>query len=168
MRTPSAYTLFECLLVVSIVTILAVSSYPSLQHWFEARQEQSLQQTLLHAFRFAEQQSRILNVAVVICPQQGKLQCGEDWMQGLLVYKDEYSDNSLRDRDQVLSLVSLPATHGRLQWEGYPYYQPYIKFMGEEGWGSVNGSLRYYRHKTTLAWSVVINKVGNARISIAQ
>lgn len=158
-----AFTLVECLLAVSILTILALISIPSLQSWWQRQDEQLLQQTLIHTLQYAEQQAHALGVVVIVCPQGEAYQCGNDWLQGLLVFKDHYSDGVVRERGQVLTLTKLPKLTGQLRWKGYPHYQAYVRFSTD--WlGGGNGAFQYYRAGESVpVWSLSLNKAGNLR-----
>lgn len=161
------YTLLECMLVLGILMIGAAAALPRMSDWYQLQNEKLLQQSLIESMHYAERQAQILQIPVIICPRAPDLRCGNDWLQGLLIFRDDFHDEVLHYQYQLLTRVKMPTQHGRLQWQGYPHYRSVIRFDLDWSQG-MNGRFYYSRgNDHSPAWTLVLNKAGEVRLSSA-
>lgn len=117
------FTLVEVIFVLLISSILTVMTWFSLSRWLQqAKAEQVLWQ-LYTVINYARVEAFKRGRPVIICPRDGKFNCGKDWSEGYIVFVGV--DNHLQQR-QILRIY--PATGGRLSWHGFAQARHYLKF----------------------------------------
>ena len=161
----SAYTMFEIMLGLAIVSILAAISIPGLSLVIANHHERMLQSQLLDAIQMARQEADIRGLPVSLCKSRDGESCHGAWSDGLLVFMDEQNDGVVHDKQQLLSFTQLNTHHGTLSWRAYPYYRHHLRFMPAKQLSADNGMFWYCKGTNTApAFAVTISRLGMIRV----
>ncbi len=91
-KSISGFTLFELIIVLAIVAILAAVAVPSMESSITKNSVKSLQRTYLRALSYARGEAVSRNKLVSICPSIDGLACdtsNHDWSGGWLIFIDD-------------------------------------------------------------------------------
>jgi len=82
------YNLFELLIVLLILSIVAVFAVPSLQQSYLLNRAKTEVDQLVRVLNFARTQAIITADSTLVCPiGQNIFTCGNDWSNGITVFK---------------------------------------------------------------------------------
>jgi type IV fimbrial biogenesis protein FimT len=156
MKSYSAFTLIEMLITLSIITILAAITLPSMHDFISHTQEDILQQQLLHAIEISKHEA-IARHAPIALNQSNK---------DLIIFLDEYEDGEVHDQQQILTTMQTHAHHGRIYWRSFPYYRNYLSFS-PSGFLHADNATFWHCHDAVPVWAMVLNKSGGTRIVLS-
>lgn len=160
-----AFSLFELLITLSIMSILLLIAFPLSKIFFDHSREQVLQSQLLHAIQVARDEARVRGVAVVLCKSKDQRRCSGDWINGQIVFMDKNQDGIVHDPSQILMVFQLGSQQGILHWRSFPVFRDYLLFLPSGFPRNDNGTFWYCPASAHLpAWAIVIAKSGRVRI----
>tara|TARA_B100000989_G_scaffold298629_1_gene288838 strand:- start:11457 stop:11993 length:537 start_codon:yes stop_codon:yes gene_type:complete len=160
----TGFSLFEMLLVVSLVTLISLIGVPSLQTQLAKHRADSTISRLQSLFRFAETQSLKRGVKISLCPSFDGKSCGGDWAAGQMVFID--SDNTHQPNNQAAILRVAPKlSHGRLWLRAFPQ-QGFLQWSPTRPLAGQNGTFLYCPSQpdSHLRRALVFNQTGRLRV----
>lgn len=165
MQTQHAFSLFELIIVIFIMAILAAMAMPLTKNVFERAQDDVLRSQILRTIQFAQEESRARRMPIALCKSKNHISCTGKWMDGLLVFINEEEDGVVKSREDILSIVQLGETQGTLYARSFPIYRNYLLFLPREEIHNDNGTFWYCRMKKPLpAWAIMLSQSGKARV----
>ncbi len=163
-KAQSGLTIFELMVVVSIVAVLIVIAFPDIKQQFM----HSEQLRVKHTSHGVLSQSRSFALAyhkhVVVCGSNSSITCNGDWSQGLLAFVDQNRNAQKDPTEQILVFDPLALKYGYLRWKGAGG-RAYILFQSINGMpiGS-NGSLIYCANTPQYHIQTLLTRTGLIRV----
>lgn len=148
-------SLFEMLVSLSILAILATVAVPTASDWLERTRHEVVSNTLLRHLHAARAWSVELGHAVVVCPI-GDEGCGEDWAQGWQVRDVDADEVLLRHQNSAPDLA--------IKWNRATVIT--YRYNGTSA--GFNGTLSLCNTQGREVYRIVINNHGRARLAKAK
>lgn len=165
MMTERAFTFYEVLITLTIVTVLSMVVFPPIQNFLNHSQDKLLQAQLLQAIQFAHQEAVAKGIKIALCGSQDNVVCASNEPKSLLIFTDENNDGIVHHKDQILAIISLPL-EGILHWRSYPYYRGYLLFLPSRLMDTNDNAAFWYCQKNhrTPRWAMMLSKTGRTRV----
>ncbi len=164
MKIQQGFSLFEMMLVMSIIAIFLAMAFPLLRYPWEQFNQTMLQTQLIQAIQIAKHEARIRHQAIALCKSNSLHQCAGEWIDGQLIFIDEYDDGSVHDQAQILKTIHMPAQGGKLYWRSFPIYRDYLQFSASGLAQNDNGTFWYCDAELTAIWALSLSKSGHTRV----
>lgn len=159
-RHQTGFTLFEILIALSLISILSLCAFPTLQNLFSISNNTLCKDKLLEAIHFAQQEALTRDTPIALSTTEN---------QDILVFTDDNNDGIIHHKQQLLSTTQLGKQSGELHLRSYPYYRHYLQFLPRGQVSSDNGTFWYCpTGKTTPAWAIIVNKAARPRVVYAE
>ena len=160
-----AFTFFEILIVLIIISIMSFLGLPHYHFLFEQTTNQILQSQLTDIIQFARTEASARNLPIVICKSSDGNRCGGEWGSHMIVFINENEDGILIDRSKVLMVMQLKAHSGFLHWRSFPIYHTYILFNPKQREVSDNGTFWFCpQPHAQVSWALTLNKKGQTKL----
>ncbi|WP_269914963.1 pilus assembly FimT family protein [Acinetobacter sp. HY1485] len=156
------FTLFECIVVIFILSIISFYAVPSFQNYQALQESKFILEQFQNHLNFCKNHARLYKTKIMICPSSDQRTCNtNNWNEGYLVYSDSNYNNQLDTNELILHNVHLNLKYGTLKWVGL---HKKIAFQNDTGLprGS-NGSIEYCSN-TTHHKRLVLSMMGHTRI----
>lgn len=159
------FTWLELLFVLIITGILFHLCYPNLQTLFYQTEDDVLKNQILRMIHQAQMHADLMNQRVVICQSNDQQNCAtslskRQWLSHQIVF---FNDEEASQASQILNVEAIHPTHGTLYWRAFPHYRHTWFFYPTHRQITDNAAI-WHCHDDKLMWSVLVNKVGRARI----
>lgn len=143
----------EMLVVIALVGILALLAAPALSDLVERNRTRMLADLLRTSLTQARTHSVIANQDMVICGSSDGAGCDAGWSAGWLITSPS--------PDAVPISVHRLSPSDRLHWQGFANA---IRFRSNGTTPLANGRFLICRRDQGVAWQVIINRQGRARV----
>ena len=147
------FSLFELLIVITLITVVAGVSIPSYSHFIAVTRQQTVRSQLMHAISYARSEAMLREVPVSICGTEDFVNCSSSWQRGLMVFAD----------DQIIYIFDYAIGDGVLHWRAafnanFLRINPVSLMSDEHGtfWFCAGGGEK-------AAWAVMVSETGRAR-----
>jgi Tfp pilus assembly protein FimT len=159
-----AYTLFELLLSLVILSFALAIAIPPLSQALQKHAVHADTRELLHLVTLARQSAVFGSVRVVVCAVDTEQRCTRGWSQGLIVFTDGNRNNRLDADDLLVRHWQQDNRRTRIKWRGFG--PGYLRFR-DSGTAAENGAFTLCPADGNIrnARQLVINRVGRAYIS---
>jgi hypothetical protein len=159
------YTLFEAMISIIIIGILASVSIPSLQHISNRVNDQLLQSNLLSTIHLAEVEAQVRGIPMSICFSNTTLYCGGLTTDRLLIFMDEQGKGLVRDKGQIIASTHIHLHQGSILWRAYPRYRDFMHILPMHWLSTDNGMFWYCRAlQKQPAFAIAVDKSGGSRV----
>lgn len=156
------FSMLEALITLSIITIIAASSLPSMNLLFSKFQVESSLEDLRKSIASSRHLAISSGHIVTLCPAEGK-QCGKQWDSGYLIFVD-HNNNAIVDDEETPYQINPISTSMQISWRASGGAS-YLKFSPT---GIARQFGRFHICKKdadlTSARSLVINRQGRVRL----
>ena len=159
-----AFTLFEALVVVAILTILVSLMLPDLQRLVVRRQGSLVLQKLANSIYLARSAAAESGTIAVLCPSADGLTCGGKWHEGVMVYLDRNDNQSPDAGDKVIDFLQYEKLPGTLRWRAFRS-KPYLQITPVGFTRYQNGNFTWCDLQKTQASAhqLILNRTGRVR-----
>lgn len=161
-RHGSGFTVLECLIVISILSILLVQGVPALRD-YGLRQRMSAAMHALHShLAMARNDAVRFSVDTVICPGQKVSGCRGDsnWDSGWMVFQDLNGDHDWQAGERLLA-VEPGLEHIMIRSNGG---RRYVRFVANGSAPGSNGSISFCDLRgSAAARKLVVSNLGRIR-----
>src|SRR5437868_442066 len=123
------FTLIEALLSLTIIAILSAISFTAARNFFSRVEDETLQKQLLHVIEMAKQEAIAQHTKIALCQSNNQTTCAGSWEQGQLIFRDEYGNGSILNKEQIISVMQTTTQHGRMYLRSFPLYRNYLEFF---------------------------------------
>lgn len=142
MKSSCAFTLIECLISLTIITIIAAFTFPSMQQFLHRNENKLLQQTIIQLIQFSQDQAIAHSQSIDL----------------KLTNKNEI--RIVNKNNEKLIVRQLNLSSGELQIRSFPYYRDYLRFTQN---GNDNGTIAYLKNDKQI-WGIVLSPTGRVRV----
>jgi type IV fimbrial biogenesis protein FimT len=165
MRQQKAFSLFELLITISIICIIATLAIPNFKNLLRQAENQTLRIQLQRTLAYARSQAMLHGVKVTLCGASKNHQhCASQWRDGILVFTDADGSAAITSPDQILHIITGQAEHGELHWRS-SFKESYLQIQPNGLTNGENGTFWYCEHHATAAsWAVIVSLTGRARV----
>lgn len=164
LKKQSGISLIELLIAFSILSIVAIFSFPMLKYFYESTQDKILQSQLLHLIQQGRTGALTFNAPVILCNSHDYRKCSNNLSDGYILFIDEADDHCIHDPKQLLATLP-PLHHGKLWWRSFPFYRPYLLFSPSHLTSNDNATFWYCRsNKKFPTWAITVNDAGVSRL----
>lgn len=165
MRKCHAFTLLECVAVVSIGILLLMAVVPATRDLLWRSNSNTEINRLASLLHYARMEALDLNLAVSICPSRDGKHCGGQWQDGMLIFTDPDAGGNAESK-QILRVVGALQRGSQLVWQSFTG-ENFINIPATVLSSRAAGSFTYcpepkYRR---YAKQLVINRIGRVRVS---
>jgi prepilin-type N-terminal cleavage/methylation domain-containing protein len=159
LKKQSGFTLFELLISIAIVAILAVIVVPTGKQLLIEQRRSVAEKRVIAALNFARLAAIHQHDYVMLCPSDNKKNCRDNWQLPLMVFTDKDDKAAVNADDHVLR--HFEAQHyGKLSLTAFPTKR-YFRFSPNGFTDNQNGTFHYcYQEK---GWQLVLNRAGRIR-----
>jgi len=154
------FTLFELVISLGLLAILASLTMPLMVELTSYYRRQVAEQRLLSALNAARSAALNQFQYVILCPSKDKKTCSDDWQQDLLLFIDVDASRQVDVKNKLLHVYP-KFSYGTLQLNAFPNHH-YFRFAGN-GFSSDQNGTFYFCYKNK-GWKIIINRLGRARI----
>ncbi len=164
MRSLTAYSLFELLFALAIVSILVGIAAPDFQGLVERTRSDRTIKLLERAIEMARIAAISSQQIVTLCRSRDGGECGGQWQDGVLIFRDGDGDREIDDDEILIRWVTFPGYEGQLRWRAFQNRQ-YLQFTPQGFTRYQNGNFTYCpadgdeRH----ARQLIINRLARVR-----
>lgn len=152
--------MFELLVVLTIIGIFSVLVYPSFGNFLVQTQSSVLQSQLIQAIEQARRAASTHGFATILCQSKDQQTCSGEWINGFLIFVDEYADGKIHESAQILTSFQYHSLPGKLYFRSYPYYRKHLLFLPNRHFQD-NGTFWYCPSPQLLpAWALVVTQTG--------
>lgn len=162
------FTLIELLIALCIAWLLLQTAVPGLSELRRKNHSRIALQTTLGALDRARSSAVTMGTNVGVCMLTDNQLCSDDWSGDYLAVFVDRNRNNQRDADEdIVFQQAWPTRDMRLRWGKNWLNQRFIAYQPT---GSIvsNGTLAIEDDKGNVLHSLVISKVGRARIESAR
>jgi type IV fimbrial biogenesis protein FimT len=163
--TQSAFSLIEMLIVLALIAIVTVMGSVTLADFSNRTHATLLQSELLHAISFAREAAITHGAPVAICKSSTTKSCGGRWLDGQLIYYDDYQDGKIYESQQIIKVMQTHIKQGELHVRVYPFYRDYLRFLPTGFIDHQDGTFWFCeRTNREPLWAIMISRTGKARV----
>jgi len=112
----SGYSLFELIVVISLVALGFIIAIPSYQWLEQKNQANVVVNQMVAALNYARQQALIRHKVVSLCASRDGHQCGGEWADGMLLFIDQTAQGNYQAGDSKLRVYPALPANNRLWW----------------------------------------------------
>lgn len=99
--TSKGFTLFEIIIVLLMMSLLALLSVPSFTRLINQNAAKSTTQKIIHFLHYARLEAIKRNNTVMVCGSLDLKSCHDDWSKGLIAFIDN-NQNRIFDENDIL------------------------------------------------------------------
>ena len=156
----TAFTLYELIIVLAIVSILSAVAIPACQSWIMQGRRDAVIYQLYHALFLARSSAIRYRAIVTICPSRDGYDCDMIWNQGYMVITGN------PERPERILKVFSPRS-GTLSWHGYPQ-SPYLQMTAQGFTNHQNGTFYYCPANRDPHFAKAIFVIQSGRVRLSQ
>ncbi|MDP2560904.1 GspH/FimT family pseudopilin [Psychrobium sp. 1_MG-2023] len=160
-------TLFELLIVLSIMSILLLGAIPAFGGLLKRNLITSTVNRLIGLSYFARQMAIKNNAYVTLCASSDGIRCGRDWHLGQLLFVDHNRDRKINGNDRILRFNHIEDPNLRVTWRSFRS-RNFLQYSAR-GWTNYyNGTFRVCLAGSEQFYNraIIINRPGRARASV--
>jgi type IV fimbrial biogenesis protein FimT len=147
------FTLFELLITLFIISLLAIFSFPSFSNLFQKNTADALSAELLSAIQFARQEAITRGEKIILCKSDNKKICSGEWRDGFIV----------KSSDEVLQIFQPTNMEGDLFWRA-KLGMTDLEFFPDGFSKDENGTFWYCeKNAENPVWAIALNQLARAR-----
>lgn len=151
-------SLFELLIVLALIGMLAVISVPSLLTLHQNEQGNELKSQLKHALMLTKTEAIATHDTLAFCMGHDNT-CASAPITSGLIYTDIFHDGILHDNNQLRGNITFPTFHGELHFRSFPHYRSALLFKARDWVESDNGTFWLCLKKGGKPqWGITINR----------
>jgi type IV fimbrial biogenesis protein FimT len=166
MRYQKAFSLFELLITLGIISIIATLAIPNWKSLLSQVENHTLRIQLQRTLAYARSQALLRGVKVTLCGAgKNHQQCATQWLDGILVFTDADGSATITSPDQILHIITGQPEHGELHWRS-SFKKSYLQIQPGGMTNGENGTFWYCDHHAAAAsWALVVSLAGRARVA---
>lgn len=161
------YTLFELLITLAIMAILAMLVLPSGLAWLRQAEARKVENQLPQLLRNARAHALSQRDRLGVCGSSSGQGCDGQWQKGLLTFRDLNQDSQKQPEEAVVDFLPLDLRYGTLSWRAAGG-RTVIIYQAANGLPlASNGSLVYctFDHNPRLYRQVILSMMGHVDAS---
>lgn len=159
------FSLFELLVVLTLVAIMIDLVCPSWRHLFNGASSQALLEQLSQTLNFARQEAGLRQTLITVCGSRDQETCSTSWENGFLVFIDPKQEGRVEEPNQILRIVSVGRSVGVLHWRAFPRNQQSCQFLPSGTTNHENGTFWYCDSVgQEPAWALALSQSGRLRV----
>lgn len=155
------FTLIEACIVLTISSILALFTIPTLTNYYRTQRANVAINRIYQALSFARNHAITYSQSITLCPNHNQ-QCGDNWLNGILIFTDSDTIKSLDNKDKIIHLIN-----AFNQDDIISYRKDFIHIKPNGTTPGFNGTFTYCPSHLTHSGSkaIIINRSGRIRFS---
>ena len=166
MKNQYAFSFLELMMVLIITSLFMAMSLPFLSHTWDRFNQKIILTELLHAISTGREEANLHHHPIILCSSKNLHVCGGEWLEGRLLFLDQYEDGLLHEETQIIQKLQTLVKQGELHWRSFPIHRDNLSFFPLTMRSSHNGTFWYCKEKNaTPAWAVMVNVTGRTRIA---
>lgn len=167
MRQARGVTLFEILLALSVVSVLAAVSLPNFRSLAQSVSGEVTLRRLANAVQLGKSSAITQGTVITLCPLSGGPECGRDWNAGLRIFSDVNGNRRADPQENTIRQIGFPDSNGRIRFRAFQNKQ-YLQITSLGTTRNQNGNFTYCpaSGERSFARQLIINRT--ARLRFAQ
>lgn len=159
-RSFLGFTLIELLIALAIISIalsLTVGSFPMIERYNVEHNARNVVNAVMYSRSLAIKEGN----SVFLCPSKNSSTCDKTWSNKILVYKNNNSDKTFDQGDDLLQVYSLESDAILIRWGSFQR-KDYLEFRANGMSNYQNGTFTvcHTNRDTTTAIPIIINVAG--------
>lgn len=164
-RLINGYTLMEAMIVLAIVSMIATFSLPGLTEYYTESSAHVIETQIVQLLHRAIKESQTRHLSMGICMGDEKGQCLSAQTNHLILFIDSDLDGQIHDPQQLIQVLDLSESIGKLNWRSYPHYRNYLLFTSGNDEDD-NATFWFCQKGQSMPTFVIkLNKVGMISVS---
>lgn len=162
-----AFSLFELIITISVLAIIACIALPSFHNFREQQEVSKIFPTLRQNIQLAKTLAASFHNQIVICSSNDAKNCLNDqWAQSLIIFSDLNRNKQLDQNEPVHQRSTFDLRYGQLRWKGGTTNLNTLTFQRDNGLPRGSAGAFYYcsfdhpDHDLYIA----MNNMGNTRV----
>lgn len=129
-----AFSLFELLITLSILSIVMMIAIPNFQN-YQARQELSqLHPMIRQQVSLAKNTAQIYHSNIIVCSSSNLKQCEvNQWHNGIIIFSDLNNNKKIDHNETIHKQTQTDLKFGSLKWNGGVTSPNAVTFQGDTG-----------------------------------
>lgn len=166
MHSEKAFSLFELLVSLLIISILLSYALPSFSKLADDRKADDTIRRVKEAVTVAKVGAIVNGNFVTLCKSQDGEKCGGNWEHGMVAFTDANGDRKINQEDKLIRYFTFPNAEGKIYWRAFQNRQ-YLQITGQGFTRFQNGNFTYcpYSEKPYLARQLIINRTARVRFA---
>ena len=166
-RKFSGFTLFELMISLSILGVLAMLSVPGLSAMLQTNAAEALINDLARTMSMARASGVSQGRMVTMCRSKDNKGCNGEWRDGILVFVDHDGNHIVNTIDEILHIAPGTKIPGTLILRSFPNKQ-YLQFTSAGIINNQTGNFTWCPadKNAKLAQQLIFNITGRVRIAI--
>lgn len=130
----NAFTLFEMMITLSIIAILATIALPHFHDFREKQEVIGLLPLVRQNVNMARNNAVTFHSDMVLCASKNMSNCSKDqWNQGLIIFSDLNNNAQVDGSEKIYSKIETNVNYGSFKWRGGFSHPDSLKFQGDTG-----------------------------------
>ena len=160
------FTLFELIIAMAILSILAGGAIPSVSGLIESNAKKKATMDLLRSVNYARNHAITHKSSVSICPSRDNTGCSDNWSDPLIIF-DDVNEDGKPDKNKVIAQRDASWGNTKLVWRGALGENRFITYRHN---GSIKFAGRFafcsFKKSNKTKWQqIIISNTGRARIA---
>lgn len=166
-RQAGGLTLFELLIALAILSLLASLSLPNLRDIAQAVTGDVTLRRLANAVQLGRSAAITRGQSVTLCRSVDGMNCGGNWRDGVVVFTDANRNRQIDEEDALLRFITFPDSGGSIRFRAFQNRQ-YLQLTSLGFTHNQNGNFSYCPNggDRRFARQLVLNRT--ARLRFAQ
>ena len=169
MRSPklSGFTLFELMISITVLGILATVSLPNLSAMLQNNAGETVLNDVARTMSMARASAVVQGHTITMCRSIDNKACNGEWHNGILVFLDRNGNRIVDTNDEIIHVTSFANIPGTLKLSSFPSKQ-YLQFTPAGVINNQTGNFTWCPadHKPEQAQQLIFNITGRVRFAI--
>jgi type IV fimbrial biogenesis protein FimT len=114
-----AFSLLECLCVLTILAIISLIAWPSLQWYQKQHQANNAILSLQQALMTCQSLAILRHQSLSLCPSLDQRSCQNQWRGTLLIFLDTNNNGQPANTDDIIAYLPFQPLGGTVSWRNF-------------------------------------------------